>query len=180
MNKLFICGSNREKNCYKILKDLKEEQDDIISLAKKDMKFCLGCNVCQKGLEKYCVLNDYMQEVYPKILSSNQIIIASPIYMNQITGILKNFIDRFNPFLSNNALEGKKVYLILTGQMSEEENREEIKNIGNYFLGLSEFMGFKFKFLKYLSSGDVLNIDDVTKVNSDYKEIIESIKQEIK
>ena len=125
MKRMFICGSNRENNCYKILNDLKEDQDDIISLARKDIKFCLGCNACQKGLEKLCVLNDYMQEVYPKILSSDKIIIASPIYMNQITGILKNFIDRFNPFLSNNALEGKHIYLILIGQMSEKDTEAE-------------------------------------------------------
>ena len=47
-------------------------------------------------------------------------------------------------------------------------------------MGLSDFMGFKFKFLKYLSSGDVLEIDDIIKVNGDYKNIIKSIKQEIK
>ena len=180
MKRLFICGSNRSKNCNTILNDLKENQDDIISLAKKDIKFCLGCNACQKGLEKFCVLNDYMQEVYPKILSFDKIIIASPIYMNQITGILKNFIDRFNPFLSNNALEGKHIYLILIGQMSEKDNEAEAEKIANYFMGLSDFMGFKFKFLKYLSSGDVLEIDDIIKVNGDYKNIIKSIKQEIK
>lgn len=39
---LFINGSNREKNNYNILKDIIKEDDELISLAKKDIKFCLG------------------------------------------------------------------------------------------------------------------------------------------
>ena len=32
---LYINGSNREHNCYKILTDLKEEEDILFSLADK-------------------------------------------------------------------------------------------------------------------------------------------------
>lgn len=43
-------GSNREQNCYKILKDIKKENDKLISLSHKDIKYCLGCNSCVKKL----------------------------------------------------------------------------------------------------------------------------------
>jgi multimeric flavodoxin WrbA len=179
MNKLFICGSNRNKNCFRILNDLKSNEDELVSLSNKDIKFCLGCNACQNNIKNYCVINDYMQDLYPKIIDAEKIIIASPIYMNHITGILKNVIDRFNPFLCNDALNGKQVYLILTGQMSAEDNKEEIMNIINYFKGISEFMGFSFMFLKYFSSGDVLEIDDVKKNNLGYGKAISEIKAKI-
>lgn len=49
-------------------------------------------------LKEYCVIDDDMQEIYEEILKADKIVIASPIYMNHITGLLKNVIDRFNPF----------------------------------------------------------------------------------
>ena len=64
--------------------------------------------------------------------------------------------------------------------MEEEENREVIDGIKDYFEGLAEFMEFDFCFLKYLSSGDVETVDDVRKNQKDYKEMIQNIKEEIK
>lgn len=34
---LFINGSNREQNCYTILKDIKKNDDELISLSHKDL-----------------------------------------------------------------------------------------------------------------------------------------------
>lgn len=178
---LYINGSNRRKNCDQILRDLKEQEDKLISLSDKNILYCIGCSACMNQLEKYCVLEDDMYEIYQEMSKADKIVIASPIYMNFITGKLKNVIDRFNPYSSHcEILKGKKIYLILTGQMEEEENREVIDGIKDYFEGLAEFMEFDFCFLKYLSSGDVETVDDVRKNQKDYKEMIQNIKEEIK
>ena len=58
---LLINCSNKENNCYKILNSIKNENDKLISLSNKEMKFCLGCEACQNNLEKYCVLDDYIR-----------------------------------------------------------------------------------------------------------------------
>lgn len=177
--KLYICGSNRNKNCYKILNDLKlldNKNDKLITLSRKNIKYCLGCSACIKNIDKYCVQKDDMQEIYDNMIIADKIIIASPVYMNHITGILKNMIDRLNPFSCHGNLKGKKVYLILTGQMSEKDNEEIIEDIKKYFNGISEFMEFEFKFIKYLSSGDVESIDDISKCNKNYEKIVEEMK----
>lgn len=181
MNCVYISGSNRKKNCYKILNDLKKDEDKLISLDNKNIKYCIGCSsCCINELENYCVIKDDMQEIYKDIQKADKIVIASPIYMNFITGVLKNVIDRLNPYASHSELlKNKKVYLILTGQLDEEENEEIAKNIKEYFDGLAEFMEFEFCFLKYLSSGDVETVDDVTKNNKDYDRIIVELKKEI-
>ena len=154
MMNLFINGSNREQNCYKILKDIKKENDKLISLSHKDIKYCLGCNSCVKKLDKFCVLDDYVsQNIYQKIIDSDKIIIASPIYMSSITGLLKNIIDRLYPFYHHNYFNSKEIYLILSGQGTYEDNVEEINDIVKYFLGISEWMNFKFTFLDYFCSG---------------------------
>lgn len=176
---LYISGSNRNKNCFKVLSDLRKDEDKLISLADKSINYCLGCSSCMEELEEYCIIEDDMQEIYEYMIRADKIIIASPIYMNHITGILKNVIDRLNPFSCHGNLKGKKLYLITIGQMSEEENEEIATSIKQYFEGLSEFMEFEFHFVKNLSSGDIETIDDVSKNYENYDNILEEIKNKI-
>lgn len=151
--------------------------DVLVSLSNKDIKFCLGCNACANKLGRYCVLDDYISNsVYDKIKSSENIVFASPLYMSHITGLLKNLIDRLNPFYHHDYLNGKKIYLILTGGGSYIDNKEEIDDIIKYFSGISEWLNFEFSFLGYFTSG---NSDDVKKEEKDYLKNIERIKGEL-
>lgn len=180
---LYISGSNRKKNCYKILEDLKDGADTLISLADKNIHYCLGCISCVNNLEEYCVINDDMREIYHEMEKADKIVIATPIYMNHISGILKNVIDRLMPYFSHDELlKGKKVYIITVGQMGEKENEEIADNIKTYFESLAEedFMDFNVVFLRNLSSGNIVTIDDVTKNYDNYNQIIEELKQKIK
>ena len=173
---LLINCSNREKNCFKILSNIKSDNDKILSLSNRNMKFCLGCDACKNNLEKHCVLEDYITNtVYEEILNTNEIIIASPMYMSNINGILKNLIDRMYPFYHHPKLfEGKKIYLVLTGQTSFEENQEEINCVIEYFKGLSEWLFQEFEFLDYFEELNAL--DDETA----YNDKIDSIKYRLK
>ena len=172
---LLINGSNREKNSYKVLNDIKESNDELISLANKDIKFCLGCDSCKEKLEKYCVLNDYISnEVYDKIINNNKIILASPLYMSNITGLLKTMIDRLYPFYQHNLLKSKKIYLVLTGGGTYDDNEEEINSIIDYFKGISEWLYFDFEFLYYFTEKDIIKSHD------NYYKTIEKIKNTIK
>lgn len=174
---LYISGSNRKSNCYKILSDLSNKNDVLVSLKNTDIKYCLGCGKCLQNLEKYCILNDNMIDFYHKIAMADKIIIASPIYFNQITGILKNFIDRLNPYSSHpELLKDKDVFLITIGTMEESENKEVENNINNYFNALAEIFEFNFKYLKNFTS----QIDDnVEKNYHNYNDIIKQLKEKI-
>lgn len=177
---ILINGSNRECNCYNILKELQSQDDELVSLSNQDIKYCLGCNACRKELENHCVLNDYITtSVYNKILKSENIILASPLYMSQISGLLKNFIDRLNPFYNHNLLESKKIYLILVGQGTYEDNEEEINDIIKWLVGVSEWFSFSFEFLDYFYSGDINKLNDVVKADSKYFDKIKEIKEKL-
>ena len=174
---LYINGSNRRQNCYKVLSDLKEEKDILFSLSDKKINYCLGCGACENSLENFCVLKDDMQELYFNMVQTDKIIIATPIYMNHITGILKNVIDRWNPYSSHNELlEGKTIYVITIGQIGEKENKEVANRIQNYFEDIGKFMKFKVVFLKNFSSGE---LDKVEEEYTNYEEIIHKLKEEI-
>ncbi len=168
---LLINCSNREKNCYKVLSDLKNNGDKLISLANKKMNFCLGCDKCSENIDKYCVLDDYItKNVYEEIVKEETIVIASPMYMSNINAILKNLIDRMNPFYHHELLKDKNIYLILTGQASKEDNEEEISNIIKYFEGISEWLYFNFEFLEYFEGYNDLDNE------KDYNKKIELLK----
>lgn len=169
---LLINCSNREKNCYKILNDIKGNNDKILSLSNKKMNFCLGCDKCRDKIDNYCILDDYItNKVYPEIINEENIVIASPLYMSNINAILKNLIDRMNPFYHYELLKGKKIYLVLTGQAPKEDNEEEINSIIKYFDGISEWLYFEFEFLDYFKGYNDLNDEN------NYTNKIEIIKE---
>ncbi len=53
---------------------------------------CRGCNACHKTGE--CIVHDDAVILYEKILGSDCLVVASPIYTMGITAELKGFIDR--------------------------------------------------------------------------------------
>ena len=165
---LLINCSNRERNCFNILKSIKKENDTLISLSNKSMSFCLGCESCQNNLEKHCVLNDYItNNVYDEVLNNDKIVLASPMYMSNINGILKNLLDRFNAFYNHGLLKGKKIYLVMSGYATKEDNQEEINSIIEYFNGISEFLYFDFEFLDYFVDSNNPSIveENIRKLN---------------
>lgn len=171
---IYISGSNRKGNCYRILQDLKQEEDVFISLQNKNIKYCIGCNACQEN--KKCVLKDDMEEIYKYIEEADSIIIATPIYFNHITGILKNVIDRWNPFTVTESLKGKTIYLITIGAMPEDENQSVVENISKYFEEVCDIFECNYKFLRNFTTEKE---DDVIENYNDYINIIDEIKNSI-
>jgi multimeric flavodoxin WrbA len=53
---------------------------------------CIGCGGCDGG--KNCVIPDKTSLAYTRLLESDVIVIASPVYFYGVTGQLKCFIDR--------------------------------------------------------------------------------------
>ncbi|MHB8104320.1 MAG: flavodoxin family protein [Dehalococcoidales bacterium] len=98
-----IGGSPRKGNSEWMLTTLCQEltrlgaEVEVLLLRKMDVKMCRGCLVCEKGGKKRqgdCVIKDDMVSVYPKLLAADAIILATPGYMEMLSGLLKNFLDR--------------------------------------------------------------------------------------
>jgi multimeric flavodoxin WrbA len=64
-----------------------------------DYKGCIACEKCKDSKDKYCVLNDGITPLYPKIHDADMIVMGSPIYFGRITSPLKCLIDRFYAFV---------------------------------------------------------------------------------
>lgn len=66
---------------------------ETISLVKKEVKGCIGCNLCRHG--KPCIQKDDFNSLVPKIKGADLIVFASPLYFWTMTSRIKAFIERF-------------------------------------------------------------------------------------
>ena len=70
-----------------------------IFLVKKNIKHCLGYFNCWVKTPGKCVIDDDMEELLSKFTDSDIVIFATPLYVDNVTGIMKNFMDRLIPIL---------------------------------------------------------------------------------
>jgi multimeric flavodoxin WrbA len=68
-----------------------------VFLAKKDIKPCRGCFSCWIKTPGKCVIKDDMAGLLEKIKDVDIIVFATPLYVDNVTGIMKNFMDRIIP-----------------------------------------------------------------------------------
>lgn len=67
---------------------------ETIHLHGMDIRPCTACDACQDSLEKDCIIDDAMKEVYPRLRAANAIVYASPVYWFNVSGQIKLFMDR--------------------------------------------------------------------------------------
>lgn len=123
MKILGICGSPNEGNTHYMIKTVLAATGqgcELIMLSKKNINHCLDCKKCHKTYR--CVQTDDMQEIYTKLIEADCIVLGSPTYFDNVSGMMKNFMDRCLPFCSylfSQELKGKKAVLLTVGNFKE-------------------------------------------------------------
>lgn len=131
---LAICGSPRVGNTHwmltKILEGASQEgaHTELFCVAEKMVSLCDGCLTCEES--GVCHLDDDLQELYAKALSSDAILFGSPVHFDGVTPQLKNFIDRLNPI--SRGLKGKRGFVVTVGMLGEEEGRASRRTLIDY------------------------------------------------
>lgn len=70
-----------------------------IQLVEKKINACTGCGVCFYKTPGKCVFKDDMQSLIRKFVASDVVVFATPLYMDNVTTIMKTFMDRLMPIL---------------------------------------------------------------------------------
>jgi len=103
INVLGICGSPvKESNTELIIKEGLESveqegvQTDIFNVQSKRIEDCRHCNWCMGKQDEgnFCAVKDDMEELYPKVVEADALMIASPVYLARMSGHLASVLDR--------------------------------------------------------------------------------------
>ncbi len=94
---------------------------ELITLKDKDIRFCKGCQACQKTMK--CVIGDDVAEILGKVKAADTLVFVTPIYYYELSGQLKTLLDRLNP-LYPQEYSFRDVYLMTT---SAEEGDEVVE-----------------------------------------------------
>ena len=96
---VLLNGSPRANGCTaealkEMVKVFEEEgiEAEILQIGSRNIRGCMACNYCSKNGR--CVIDDYVNEVAPKIAEADGIVIGSPVYYGSPNGTLISFLDR--------------------------------------------------------------------------------------
>lgn len=143
MNILLINGSPRPHGntseileLCKVLLDGTLKNTDIsfhiISLAKLDVKPCKGCRICFNHSEHKCPHKDDLLDIKRLMDEADAIIIGSPVYVEDVSGLTKNLLDRMAFNCHRPFLLGKPIYLFTTSGAGA--SKHALKTLRHAFL----------------------------------------------
>lgn len=120
MKILAICGSPRGKKSQtkvlagEVLKAAQAQGADVemVDLSEARIEFCRACEACHQ--KPGCVLHDDANTILAKMVKADGLVLASPIYLNQVTAQLKAVLDRSSHFVHCMRLIGKYLAVVTT------------------------------------------------------------------
>ncbi len=116
--------SNTKALVNGFVEDLENEglelDHEIISLGRKKVEPCKGCWNCT--FERPCRIKDDLEEIKIKMIECDMLILASPVYTNQVTAQMKAFFDRLFTWCHIFPLLGKYgLSVVTTGNDGHKE-----------------------------------------------------------
>lgn len=133
MKIVVINGSPRKNGATaKILKKMQEKLErkpnvsiSYYHLEEYSLLDCSGCLSCySKGT---CHLKDDLESINSEVANSDALIIGSPVYVSNVPGTLKKYIDRGH-FVLEQSLRGKYTYAVTTYEIGGSSDVISILN----------------------------------------------------
>lgn len=120
MKVIALNSSKRKQNTYGVLTrigNLLAQQGiayEIINLFDYHIEECIGCMHCIR--KDTCVFEkrDDMAQLMHKLEACDGIILATPVYLRQVSGRMKTFIDRTCKWYHRSPIGGKPCFFVAT------------------------------------------------------------------
>ncbi len=97
------------KEALGVLANEREVQTEIFNLSTMKIEGCRHCNWCVRNQtsERHCALSDGMDPIYPALLKADVILLATPVHIGRMSGLMANTIDRLRGFVYGNLYGGR-------------------------------------------------------------------------
>lgn len=159
-------------------------ETELIHLYDLNFKGCTSCFACRvKDGKSYgkCAMRDDLTSVLEKIQDSDAVILGSPIYLGNVTGEVRSFLERLIfplvEYTKTPKLTPKKIRTGLIYTMNVPENAFKSMNYDKQFsqneMVLKRFFGGE---PECIYSTDTYQFDDYSKVVSDMFDLDEKKK----
>ncbi|MFZ5808007.1 MAG: flavodoxin family protein [Chloroflexota bacterium] len=142
MKILTLCGSPRRRgNTSTVLSAFeglasKNNSIERVDIVAQDIKGCIGCDNCQKDVyHPACIQKDDLNNLLLKIIASDLVVYAAPVYVWDFPAQMKAVIDRHYCLLKwkggkeISLVENKKTMLLTTCGGDAENNADLIRLI---------------------------------------------------
>ncbi|MHC4624110.1 MAG: flavodoxin family protein [Planctomycetota bacterium] len=71
----------------------------VVQLARRHIETCHRCGVCFYKSPGKCAIKDDMAGLIRKFRASDVVVFATPVYIDNVTALMKGFVDRLTPLL---------------------------------------------------------------------------------
>lgn len=148
-------------------------QVENIFLVNKHINHCKGCHSCRLSADGKCVINDDMEELLSKYVASDIAILATPLYFETVSSVLKAFIDRSYCLGISTP---PKIIAIANASSPHRSSFQTLSRTMNFFAKHSELIAEI-----YAAEGPVLTAKSsrLDPIRKEYSELLYKAGQEI-
>ena len=134
MQVLIINGSPRKNGVtaavlHRIEENLRKAGIDVLfyNLGEMKMSHCTGCNYCYRT--GYCCMEDDAELLSKRMEEADGVILGSPTYASNVSGLMKDFIDRGH-FVIEQLLHKKYCIAVASGEnYGSQDTLKVLKNL---------------------------------------------------
>lgn len=114
-------NGNTERVIDILVEELKQKagkdagfQIHVVRLGDLHIEPCRGCRICFDRGDDFCPIKDDMREIKARVKEADALLLASPVYVDDVNGVMKNWIDRLAHVCHRPEFGGKSAFLLAT------------------------------------------------------------------
>lgn len=147
-----------------------------VNLARPGLKTCLGCRACFDLGEEKCPLHDELLPLRDQLLAVDGYVIASPVYVEDVNGVMKNWIDRMAFTSHRPAMFGKTALIYTTSGIGSSNHARRTMQTAFGTWAIRTIGGQKFR-LGAISAPEDIRNRYFSKIQRSARRLVHSIQK---
>ncbi len=152
-------------------------ETECVNLARLPLKACMRCRVCFDKGEQNCPLKDELLPLWERMHAADGYVIASPVYVEDVNGVMKNWIDRMAFTSHRPAFFGKRALLFTTSGIGSSNHALNTMStaFGTWGIKVTQRMRFR---LGALSEPDEIRLRYGDAINRTASQYLNALQQQ--